>query len=143
VLNAVDPKMCKTIMEQLKQYDEMKNKRLLTGISTDGEAFKDSQYAWWPFHSTQKVVFHIQSHDCEEIEVEFLADGHKVGTSGKMPEKSFRKVEYELREFAGKNVKHCRWRPGLGGFSGTGGGDANWCCPNEGYIEVYLQLHES
>ncbi|KAF0973783.1 hypothetical protein FDP41_007170 [Naegleria fowleri] len=111
-------------------------------VVTDGKAFAGSSAISRPSNNPV-VTFTWKSNDTETVHLEILIDGVlkynvqniKPGASGS--------ISYPAAEFAGRTIKHCRWRPGLFGINGAGGGDAVWVCPVGESVRVNLVLNVS
>ena len=112
-------------------------------IVTNGDAFAGSTGIAKPAGAEAVVYFELISTDRETVDVEVIVDGqvkhvfHKLGPGGRAA------GSFPAADFAGKTVKHCRWRPGLLGANGTGGGDASWNCPRDRTVKIVLKLNVS
>jgi len=110
-------------------------------MNINGNAFNGSSITTRPGHGT--VYFHIHNNDCEWVDVEIKIDDDKQWNSGHIQPGQQKDVQFPLGKYAGRTIKHCRWRPGFLGAGGTGGGDAFWTCPTSGDVIVTLNLQKS
>lgn len=107
-------------------------------ININGNALAGSSVSHQPGGPGQ-VIFTVNNNDNTWVDVEVLIDGEKLWNSGHVGAGNHATATFPIGRFAGRTVKHCRWRPGFLGAAGTGGGDAYWVCPTSGTVTVTLK----
>lgn len=107
-----------------------------------GKAFRDSTVLHNP-NGQGQITFRFESHDIETVNVQILINRSQFYCSPDLRERETITKVFPLAPFAGRIVKHCRYRPGLLGINGTDGGDMFWTCPMTGDVEVTLRLQVS
>ncbi|KAE9044373.1 hypothetical protein PR001_g2666 [Phytophthora rubi] len=114
------------------------------GLNTVDQAFLGS-YGVWKKKGDGSVTILFESVDSEDVSVVIKSGGDKIGT---VKVKAGTKVTWTstIKELGDKTLYLDRWRPGLLGLPGTGGGSLLMWIPNSsegGQVTLHTRLNVS
>eukprot|EP00644_Phytophthora_capsici_P003767 jgi/Phyca11/108388/e_gw1.15.262.1 len=114
------------------------------GLKTVGKAFNGS-YGVWTKESDGEIKIAFQSSDTKDVTVNILSAGDKIDEV-EVSAGGIATWTANVTALGGKTLYLDRWRPGILGLPGTGGGSASLWIPrstSNGHLELKMKLNVS